>query len=159
MPLPSSHCFFFFIISKDRQSPNTAEYKEQKKREKQRLEREKKEQKERERKDNEMKKKFKVCSSKSPLLNVLPLLEINYWSSYEKDLQVLYSALLGAIDLLKVLHDASFSCFFCLHPLKEFTRSEKKSNFYFFFWHHTLLKTMHNYSAAALRQEFVTSLI
>lgn len=68
LPLPSSHCFF---ISKDRQSPNTAEYKEQKKREKQRLEREKKEQKERERKDNEMKKKFKVCSSKSPLCNVL----------------------------------------------------------------------------------------
>lgn len=97
MPLASSHCFFFFIISKDRQSPNTAEYKEQKKREKQRLEREKKEQKERERKDNEMKKKFKVCSSKSALLNV----EINYWSFYEKDLQVLYSALLGAIDLLK----------------------------------------------------------
>lgn len=69
----------FFFISKDRQSPNTAEYKEQKKREKQRLEREKKEQKERERKDNEMRKKFKVCSSKSRQFNVLLLsVEMNY---------------------------------------------------------------------------------
>lgn len=117
MPLPSSHWFFFFIIiiiSKDRQSPNTAEYKEQKKREKQRLEREKKEQKERERKDNEMKKKFKVCSSKSPLFNVLLLLEINYWSSYEKYLQFLYSALLGAIDLLK--GSACYKLLFFLSP-------------------------------------------
>lgn len=69
---------FFFFISKDRQSPNTAEYKEQKKRQKQRLEREKKEQKERERKDNEMRKKFKVCSSKSPLFNVFLSVEMNY---------------------------------------------------------------------------------
>lgn len=64
--IPQSQKLLLFFPSKDRQSPNSAEYKEQKKREKQRLEREKKEQKERERKDNEMKKKFKVCSSKSP---------------------------------------------------------------------------------------------
>lgn len=49
-----------FVFSKERQSPNTADHKEQKKREKQRLEKEKKEQKEREKKENEMKKKFKV---------------------------------------------------------------------------------------------------
>lgn len=48
------------VFSKERQSPNTADHKEQKKREKQRLEKEKKEQKEREKKENEMKKKFKV---------------------------------------------------------------------------------------------------
>lgn len=40
-------------------TPNPADHKEQKKREK-RLEKEKKEQKEREKKENEMKKKFKV---------------------------------------------------------------------------------------------------
>lgn len=79
IPQKSQTAFLpLFFISKDRQSPNTAEYKEQKKREKQRLEREKKEQKERERKDNEMRKKFKVCSSKSPLFNVLLSVEINY---------------------------------------------------------------------------------
>lgn len=50
----------FVVFSKERQSPNTADHKEQKKREKQRLEKEKKEQKEREKKENEMKKKFKV---------------------------------------------------------------------------------------------------
>lgn len=49
-----------FVFSKERQSPNTADHKEQKKREKHRLEKEKKEQKEREKKENEMKKKFKV---------------------------------------------------------------------------------------------------
>lgn len=52
-----------FVFSKERQSPNTADYKEQKKREKQRLEKEKKEQKEREKKENEMKKKFKVSQA------------------------------------------------------------------------------------------------
>lgn len=133
--LPSSHCFF--IIRKERQSPNTAEYKEQKKREKQRLEREKKEQKERERKDNEMKKKFKVCSSKSPLLNALFPLDINYWSFYEKYLQFLHSALLEAI----VLHDASFSSPSSLHPLKEFPRSERKSPTLVSFSHDTLFIT------------------
>ncbi|KAK7945040.1 hypothetical protein WMY93_000768 [Mugilogobius chulae] len=55
------------INSKECQSPNTADVKEQKKREKQRLEREKKEQKEREKKENEMKKKFKVTGAEEPL--------------------------------------------------------------------------------------------
>lgn len=41
-------------------TPNPADHKEQKKREKQRLEKKKKEQKEKEKKENEMKKKFKV---------------------------------------------------------------------------------------------------
>lgn len=49
-----------FFYSKERQSPNSADHKEQKKREKHRLEKEKKEQKERGKKENEMKKKFKV---------------------------------------------------------------------------------------------------
>lgn len=49
-----------FVFSKECQSPNTVDHKEQKKREKQRLEKEKKEQKERDKKENEMKKKFKV---------------------------------------------------------------------------------------------------
>lgn len=56
-----------FTSSKERQSPHTAEYKEQKKREKQRLEKEKKEQREREKKENEMKKKFKVSQAVKPL--------------------------------------------------------------------------------------------
>lgn len=60
MPLLLLSDLFF---SKERHSPNTAEHKEQKKREKQRLEREKKEQKEREKKENEMKKKFKVSQA------------------------------------------------------------------------------------------------
>lgn len=61
LPLNSPSFFFFFLLSKERQTPNaTADYKELKKREKQRLEKEKKEQKEREKKENEMKKKFKV---------------------------------------------------------------------------------------------------
>ncbi|XP_061755268.1 uncharacterized protein LOC133552029 isoform X6 [Nerophis ophidion] len=55
------------VHSKERQSPNVAECKEQKKREKQRLEREKKEQKEREKKENEMKKKFKVTGGEEPM--------------------------------------------------------------------------------------------
>uniref|UniRef100_A0A3B4TRV1 Si:ch211-188c16.1 n=1 Tax=Seriola dumerili TaxID=41447 RepID=A0A3B4TRV1_SERDU len=53
--------------NKERQSPNTADFKEQKKREKQRLEKEKKEQKEREKKENEMKKKFKVTGDEEPM--------------------------------------------------------------------------------------------
>ncbi|XP_054452570.1 uncharacterized protein si:ch211-188c16.1 isoform X2 [Anoplopoma fimbria] len=48
------------LHSKERQSPNTADLKEKKKREKHRQEKEKKEQKDREKKENEMKKKFKV---------------------------------------------------------------------------------------------------
>ncbi|XP_071347818.1 titin isoform X2 [Trachinotus anak] len=55
------------VHSKERQSPNTADYKEQKKRDKQRLEKEKKEQKEREKKENEMKKKFKVTGDEEPM--------------------------------------------------------------------------------------------
>ncbi|XP_061902181.1 uncharacterized protein LOC133649596 isoform X2 [Entelurus aequoreus] len=55
------------VHSKERQSPNFAECKEQKKREKQRLEKEKKEQKEREKKENEMKKKFKVTGGEEPM--------------------------------------------------------------------------------------------
>lgn len=54
---------WIFVFSKERQSPNTADHKEQRKREKQRLEKEKKEQKEREKKENEMKKKFKVSEA------------------------------------------------------------------------------------------------
>uniref|UniRef100_A0A665V097 Si:ch211-188c16.1 n=1 Tax=Echeneis naucrates TaxID=173247 RepID=A0A665V097_ECHNA len=56
-----------FVFSKDRQSPNTSDYKEQKKRDKQRLEKEKREQKEREKKENEMKKKFKVTGNEEPM--------------------------------------------------------------------------------------------
>ncbi|XP_026229889.1 uncharacterized protein si:ch211-188c16.1 isoform X2 [Anabas testudineus] len=52
---------------KERQSPNVADHKEQKKKEKQRLEKEKKEQKEREKKENEMKKKFKVTGHEEPM--------------------------------------------------------------------------------------------
>ncbi|TWW72887.1 hypothetical protein D4764_15G0002810, partial [Takifugu flavidus] len=52
---------------KERHSPHTAEYKEQKKREKQRLEKEKKEQREREKRENEMKKKFKVTGEEEPM--------------------------------------------------------------------------------------------
>uniref|UniRef100_A0A3Q2QRT9 Si:ch211-188c16.1 n=1 Tax=Fundulus heteroclitus TaxID=8078 RepID=A0A3Q2QRT9_FUNHE len=48
-------------------SPNTADHKEQKKREKHRLEKERKEQKEREKKENEMKKKFKVTGEEEPM--------------------------------------------------------------------------------------------
>ncbi|XP_047223649.1 uncharacterized protein si:ch211-188c16.1 isoform X3 [Girardinichthys multiradiatus] len=48
-------------------SPNTADHKEQRKREKQRLEKERKEQKEREKKENEMKKKFKVTGEEEPM--------------------------------------------------------------------------------------------
>ncbi|XP_070700885.1 uncharacterized protein [Pempheris klunzingeri] len=61
---PSAHNH---VLSKERQSPNVAEHKEQKKREKQRLEKEKKEQKEREKKENEMKKKFKVTGDEEPM--------------------------------------------------------------------------------------------
>ncbi|XP_037837842.1 FYN-binding protein 1 isoform X3 [Kryptolebias marmoratus] len=53
--------------SKEQSSPNSAVYKDQRKREKQRLEKERKEQKEREKKENEMKKKFKVTGSEEPL--------------------------------------------------------------------------------------------
>ncbi|KAI3375215.1 hypothetical protein L3Q82_021721, partial [Scortum barcoo] len=62
-----AHSAHIHVLSKERQSPNTAEHKEQKKREKQRLEREKKEQKEREKKENEMKKKFKVTGEEEPM--------------------------------------------------------------------------------------------
>lgn len=65
--LPCCCCTLNFASSKERQSPQTAEHKEQKKREKQRLEKEKKEQREREKKENEMKKKFKVSGAVGPL--------------------------------------------------------------------------------------------
>ncbi|XP_045906876.1 uncharacterized protein si:ch211-188c16.1 isoform X2 [Micropterus dolomieu] len=55
------------VHSKECQSPNTVDHKEQKKREKQRLEKEKKEQKERDKKENEMKKKFKVTGEEEPM--------------------------------------------------------------------------------------------
>ncbi|KAF7666429.1 hypothetical protein LDENG_00106160 [Lucifuga dentata] len=55
------------VHSKERQSPGLADYKEQKKRTKQRMEREKKEQKEREKKENEMRKKFKVTGEEEPM--------------------------------------------------------------------------------------------
>lgn len=59
MSLPK-HTFSFPVFSKERQSPNIADFKEQRKREKHRIEKERKEQKEREKKENEMRKKFKV---------------------------------------------------------------------------------------------------
>uniref|UniRef100_A0A3B4TRW2 Si:ch211-188c16.1 n=1 Tax=Seriola dumerili TaxID=41447 RepID=A0A3B4TRW2_SERDU len=62
-----AHSAYNHVHSKERQSPNTADFKEQKKREKQRLEKEKKEQKEREKKENEMKKKFKVTGDEEPM--------------------------------------------------------------------------------------------
>ncbi|XP_049453220.1 uncharacterized protein si:ch211-188c16.1 isoform X3 [Epinephelus fuscoguttatus] len=62
-----AHLVHNHVHSKERQSPNTADHKEQKKREKQRLEKEKKEQKEREKKENEMKKKFKVTGEEEPM--------------------------------------------------------------------------------------------
>ncbi|XP_059199802.1 FYN-binding protein 1 isoform X2 [Centropristis striata] len=62
-----AHSAHNHVHSKGCQSPNTAEHKEQKKREKQRLEKEKKEQKEREKKENEMKKKFKVTGEEEPM--------------------------------------------------------------------------------------------
>ncbi|XP_051249829.1 uncharacterized protein si:ch211-188c16.1 isoform X2 [Dicentrarchus labrax] len=62
-----AHSAHNHILSKERQSPNTADHKEQKKREKQRLEKEKKELKEREKKENEMKKKFKVTGEEEPM--------------------------------------------------------------------------------------------
>ncbi|XP_054625526.1 uncharacterized protein si:ch211-188c16.1 [Dunckerocampus dactyliophorus] len=65
--VPGEHSSLNHVHSKERQSPNTADYKEQKKREKQRLEKEKKEQKEREKKENEMKKKFKVTGDEEPM--------------------------------------------------------------------------------------------
>ncbi|XP_078120503.1 uncharacterized protein LOC144526747 [Sander vitreus] len=52
---------------KERQSPNSAYVKEQRKREKHRLEKQRKEQKEREKKENEMKKKFKVIGEEEPM--------------------------------------------------------------------------------------------
>ncbi|XP_044076847.1 uncharacterized protein si:ch211-188c16.1 isoform X3 [Siniperca chuatsi] len=62
-----AHLAHSHVHSKERQSPNTADHKEQKKREKHRLEKEKKEQKEREKKENEMKKKFKVTGEEEPM--------------------------------------------------------------------------------------------
>ncbi|XP_060939697.1 uncharacterized protein si:ch211-188c16.1 isoform X2 [Limanda limanda] len=62
-----AHSAYNHVHSKDRQSPNTADCKEQKKREKHRFEKEKKEQKEREKKENEMKKKFKVTGGEEPM--------------------------------------------------------------------------------------------
>nr|XP_019955027.1 PREDICTED: uncharacterized protein LOC109637239 isoform X2 [Paralichthys olivaceus] len=61
------HSAYNHVHSKERQSPNTADCKEQKKREKQRLDKEKKELKEREKKENEMKKKFKVTGEEEPM--------------------------------------------------------------------------------------------
>lgn len=55
-----TYILFFTVFSKERQSPNIADFKEQRKREKHRIEKERKEQKEREKKENEMRKKFKV---------------------------------------------------------------------------------------------------
>nr|XP_020506106.2 uncharacterized protein fyb2 isoform X3 [Labrus bergylta] len=55
------------VFRKELQSPNSADLKEQKKREKQRLEKEKKDQKEREKKENEMKKKYKVTGEEEPM--------------------------------------------------------------------------------------------
>ncbi|XP_028450024.1 FYN-binding protein 2 isoform X3 [Perca flavescens] len=52
---------------KERQSPDNAYLKEQRKREKHRLEKQRKEQKEREKKENEMKKKFKVSGEEEPM--------------------------------------------------------------------------------------------
>ncbi|XP_039671140.1 FYN-binding protein 2 isoform X3 [Perca fluviatilis] len=52
---------------KERQSPDSAYLKEQRKREKHRLEKQRKEQKEREKKENEMKKKFKVSGDEEPM--------------------------------------------------------------------------------------------
>lgn len=63
----SEHNTWLRNACKECQSPNTADCKEQKKREKQRLEKEKKEQKEREKKENEMKKKFKVTGEEEPM--------------------------------------------------------------------------------------------
>ncbi|KAM7401134.1 hypothetical protein PAMA_005361 [Pampus argenteus] len=62
-----THLAHNHVHSRERQSPNTADHKEQKKREKQRLEKEKKEQKGREKKENEMKKKFKVTGEEEPM--------------------------------------------------------------------------------------------
>ncbi|CAJ1071707.1 uncharacterized protein si:ch211-188c16.1 isoform X3 [Xyrichtys novacula] len=62
------------VPRKEPQSPNTAELKEQRKREKQRLEKEKKEQKEREKKENEMKKKFKVTGEEEPMYHAKVIL-------------------------------------------------------------------------------------
>ncbi|XP_034469494.1 FYN-binding protein 2 isoform X2 [Hippoglossus hippoglossus] len=62
-----AHSAYNHVHSKERQSPNTADCKEQKKREKQLLGKEKKEQKEREKKENEMKKKFKVTGEEEPM--------------------------------------------------------------------------------------------
>ncbi|XP_062260323.1 uncharacterized protein si:ch211-188c16.1 isoform X3 [Platichthys flesus] len=62
-----AHPAYNHVHSKERQSPNTADHKEQKKREKHRFEKEKKEQKEREKKENEMKKKFKVTGEEQPM--------------------------------------------------------------------------------------------
>ncbi|KAM9790122.1 uncharacterized protein ACBT44_018816 isoform 2-T2 [Syngnathus typhle] len=61
------HSSHYHVYSKERQSPSVADYKELKKREKQRLDKEKKEQKEREKKENEMKKKFKVTGDEVPM--------------------------------------------------------------------------------------------
>lgn len=102
---PKVTVFLFFCSqSKDRQSPNTAEYKEQKKREKQRLEREKKEQKEKERRDNEMKKKFKVRSSKIAFVQrvYFQLRSITGLSLKNAHRQCLCSALRRAADSFKV---------------------------------------------------------
>ncbi|XP_051943580.1 FYN-binding protein 1 isoform X2 [Hippocampus zosterae] len=66
--ISGEHSSHNLVHGKERQTPNTtADYKELKKREKQRLEKEKKEQKEREKKENEMKKKFKVTGDEEPM--------------------------------------------------------------------------------------------
>ncbi|XP_074544954.1 uncharacterized protein LOC141804434 [Halichoeres trimaculatus] len=62
-----AHSTHNHVLRKEPQSPNTADLKEQRKREKQRLEKEKKEQKEREKKENEMKKKYKVTGEEEPM--------------------------------------------------------------------------------------------
>ncbi|XP_056912872.1 uncharacterized protein si:ch211-188c16.1 isoform X1 [Takifugu flavidus] len=67
VPAEPVHPTHIRVPGKERHSPHTAEYKEQKKREKQRLEKEKKEQREREKRENEMKKKFKVTGEEEPM--------------------------------------------------------------------------------------------
>ncbi|XP_010769633.1 FYN-binding protein isoform X2 [Notothenia coriiceps] len=70
LPREPSHPSFTHAHSKERNSPNTAEHKERKKREKQRLEKEKKELKEREKKEHEIKKKFKVTGEEEAMYHV-----------------------------------------------------------------------------------------
>ncbi|KAK5919105.1 hypothetical protein CgunFtcFv8_023028 [Champsocephalus gunnari] len=70
LPRDPSHPSFIHAHSKERNSPNTAEHKERKKREKQRLDKEKKKLKETEKKEHEMKKKFKVTGEEEAMYHV-----------------------------------------------------------------------------------------